>query len=160
MKHLLIALLLIPSLSFANCKTEETAEEAVETLEIKTDVPKHLVGAKITITLADGTVSTVPAERFKVVKRQQQFIVTKTKQNRVVSCENASAEQKKNIVSGLVGYGNDGGLERTQDPTRVNVETKIGPSLGIQYQRKFEKVILGGQGQTNGTGSVLIGLEF
>lgn len=132
-----------------------------ERVDINTDVPNYLVGAKITVTLADGTSSTVPAEKFKVVKRQQQFLVTKTTKNTIKTCKAADQEYNKNILSGMVGYGLVGGLEKDRDPTRLEVETKVGPSVGIQYQRRLnERFTIGIQGQTNGVGSGLLGVGF
>lgn len=159
MKNFIIALMLIPCVSFADCSTSSSDEIAEETMEITTDVPSHLKGATITVTLADGSSSTVSAEKFKVVARQQQFIVTKTRKNTVVSCQ--KPRERKNEVSGLVGYGETGKLNTEVTPTEINVETKQGAVFGLQYQRLVtDKISVGIQGQSNGTGMGVVGVEF
>lgn len=157
-----LSLLFASTLVLAICKENSTEYETKEQFEISTDIPKHLVGAKITITLADGTSSTVPSEKFKVVKRQQQFIVTNRTQKTIVTCEKEVVKNttKNNSVSLLAGYGLAGGLETSSNPGEVEVKTKVGPSVGIQYQRHFERIILGIQGQSNGVGSGVIGYSF
>lgn len=160
MKKILI-FLLAPLSVFANCDVSSNETVDQETLSISTDVPKHLIGAKITITLADGTTSTIPAEQFKVVKRQQQFIVTKTKEKTVMTCSVKKGGENKNVISLMGGYGLVGGLKKEREPSKIEVETKNGPSAGIQYQRRIlDRFYLGVQGQTNGVGSGLLGIEF
>ena len=164
MKTKLLFVLIMVTLGIAafgsdDCETTKSAEQAEETLEIKTDVPKWLEGATITIRQADGKESTVPAEKFKVVPRKQQFIVTKTKQSQVTMCK---AEQKKNRISVLGGAGPSGNLKATTlSPSKAQVETGPGAVGGLQYQRKLgETFNAGAQVQTNGTGLLSIGVDF
>jgi hypothetical protein len=141
------------------CSESTGQTEAKEKLEIKTDVPNHLKGATITIRLADGRESTVPAEKFKVVPRKQQFIVTKVETSKVVSC--TTNDPKKNRASLVAGYGAKNGLTTSTSGSTVTVETKSGAVGGAQYQRMLnEDISVGVQAQTNGTGSLLLGLDF
>lgn len=142
-----------------DCETTRGAEEALEKLEIKTDVPKWLEGATITVRLANGKESTVPAEQFKVVPRKQQFIVTKTRQFEKTVC---GPQDKPNRISVLGGAGPKGNLTSTQvSPNKAQVETGPGVVGGIMYQRKLtDDINIGGQVQTNGTGMFSFGLDF
>jgi hypothetical protein len=139
-----------------NCSTTSKAEEVFETREITTDVPDYLKGATITVRLADGKETSVPAEKFKVVARQQQFIVTKTKQLDKTTCT-----PEKNRLSLLAGNGPKEGLNRSKTPSTVTVESRVGAVGGLQYQRLItEDISLGIQGQTNESVLVNIGLDF
>jgi hypothetical protein len=154
-----IAIIMFCSPLFAHaekCATSTDAEQVEETREIKTDVPKHLEGATITIRLADGRESTVPAEKFKVVPRLQQFLITKTKQQTTTMC---SAD--KNRLSVLAGKGPKNGLDvdKSQSPNKVTVESEYGGVGGLQYQRLVtDRISVGAQVQTND--SVLLGVGF
>lgn len=140
-----------------DCTTTSEATTVEEQMEIKTDVPNHLKGATIIVRTADGRESSVPAEKFKVVPRKQQFIVTKTKQRDSMMCSNIH----KNRASFLVGDGPTGKLDRTNSPSQVTVESNSGPVGGIQYQRSLGKRFnIGGQYQNNGTKLFSIGLDF
>lgn len=158
MKYL-IAAFLISSAAMADC-TESTGQQQVtDQLEIKTDVPSHLKGATIIVRTKDGRETQVPAERFKVVPRKQQFVVTHTLQETTVSCNNTS----KNRVSGLIGKGTQSGVntDNSQAPNKVSVENNTGTVGGVQYQRMLNDTIsIGVQGQTNKTGSLLLGIDF
>lgn len=169
MKNLLMISLLFLSVNVnakTQCQTSSSEEQVEEQMEIKTDVPKHLEGATITITLKDGRQSTVPAEKFKVVPRKQQFIVTKTARSSKEMC--TTNETQRNRVSVLAGHGAKEGLDsnRRASPDEVVVESRVGAVFGAQYQYKTDAKILdmplsiGVQGQTNKTGSVVLGLDF
>jgi hypothetical protein len=140
----------------ADCTTTSNAEVVQETTEIKTDVPSHLKGATITVRLADGRETTVPAEKFKVVPRAQQFIVAKTYQlNRQV------CSPEKNRLSLLGGNGPKEGLNRHKTATKVTVESDVGAVGGLQYQRLLDHGLsLGIQGQSNESVLVNIGIDF
>jgi hypothetical protein len=161
MKNLFIILVLcFPMFTLAaeNCSTTSEAATVEEQLEIKTDVPKHLVGATICVKQADGKESCVPAEKFKVVARKQQFIVTKTKQLDKTMC---SAELNKNRVSLLAGNGPKEGLDKTVTPTQVTIESRTGAVGGLQYQRLItDKISVGAQLQTNESALINVGLDF
>src|SRR5690606_27362097 len=80
-----------------SCTSSSSEEVVTATTEISTDVPSHLRGATIIVRTKDGRESSVPAERFKVVPRIQQFLVAKTQKNTETVCKNA----EKNRVSAL-----------------------------------------------------------
>jgi len=167
MKKLLIALLFITINSYAaeECNTSAASEEVKEKLEIKTDVPKHLEGATITVKLKDGRETTVPAERFKVVPRLQQFITTKTQVSTSTVCKSPT---KKHRVSVLAGKAPKTGVatDNSNFPNKVAVESRYGTNTGLQYQYKTDTKILGheisvgGQVQSNDSAAGVIGLEF
>lgn len=160
MKYIIAALLFMTSVAFAaDCDTQESAEEATDKLEIKTDVPNHLKGATVCVRLADGKESCVPAEKFKVVPRQQQFIVTKTEKSKVTVC--SVKEYEKNRVSALIGKGPTGALTHSTSDITTSVQSEDSAVGGVQYQRMMnDKLSLGVQGQTNGTVSAILGVDF
>lgn len=162
MNKLLLLALFVPSLCFASdpvCSEQVGKEEVDEQTEITTAVPSHLKGATIIVRLADGKETTVPAERFKVVPRVQEFVVTKTSVTKVTSC--TTNDPRKNRVSLLGGHGAKAGLDTSTTGSTVEVESRTGVVGGAQYQRMLgERLSIGGQLQTNKTGSVLLGLDF
>lgn len=161
MKNFITILILsLPVLAVAseNCFTTMGNETVEEQMEIKTDVPKYLEGATIIVRMKDGKETSVPAEKFKVVPRRQQFIVTKTKQIDKLMC---SAEANKNRVSLLAGEGPTGKLDRSRSSDTVSVEENHGAVGGAQYQRLItERVSVGAQVQSNETVLVNVGLDF
>jgi hypothetical protein len=154
---IVIMMMLFPGLVFAeNCSTSTSEEQVEETKEIKTDVPNHLKGAVIIVRTADGRESVVPAEKFKVVPRVQQFVVTKTKESSKTMCR-----PDKNRVSVAAGNGAKEGLKRSTNGNTVEVESRVGAVGGLQYQRMVtEKISVGAQVQTNETVLIGIGLDF
>lgn len=161
MKSLIVLSLLFvsPALASDNCSEETSQAEAKEMLIIKTDVPTYLKGAMIVVRLANGKETTVPAERFKVVPRKQQVIVTKVEVEKRVFC--TMNEPSKNRASLVGGYGARNGLKTTTNGTTTTVETSSGMVGGLQYQRMLnDRLSIGVQGQTNNTGSLLLGLDF
>jgi hypothetical protein len=161
MKNILILSFLLCTTAFASdtCTIVSSSEEVLETQLIGTDVPSHLKGAKIIIQQADGKISEVPAEKFKVVPRKQQRIVTKVASQTLKSCKEISF--RKNRVSALAGIGQKEGLSKDVSPDRIDVETRTGLVGGLQYQRSLnDRFSVGAQAQTNKTGSLMIGLDF
>lgn len=158
MKYLFLSLLFISSTAYASQDCSSLAEQVLEAKDVNTDVPEHLKGATIIIRQADGKESSVPAEKFKVVPRKQQFIVSKTLSMTVCSAS------EKNRVSVIGGYGTTGALKKNTKGLpagKVTVDTKEGAVGGLQYQRKISDIIsIGVQGQSNKTTSILIGLDF
>lgn len=165
MNKLFLTLALISSLAQADCVDQNTENTEVETTTISTDVPKHLKGARITITLADGRTSTVPAELFKVVPRKQQRVITKVKSSTVRTCTN-EAPELKNRISLLGGRGAKEGLDSRTNGSTVEVESKVGTIFGVQYQRVlpvkvFGKPLnVGGQVQTGKSALGSVGIDF
>jgi len=162
MKTLIALLLLVSGISYAGeptCSEQTSAEEVTGQLEINTDVPSHLKGATIIVRQADGKESSVPAEKFKVVPRKQQFLTTRTERSKVLSC--TTNTPRANRVSLLGGHGSQSGLKSTSNGTTTEVESNVGLVGGAQYQRMLtDRLSVGVQGQTNKTGSVLIGVDF
>lgn len=164
---LLITLLALTSLSvLANnnkCIKTNSLSEDVETQEIKTDVPKFLEGATIIVRLADGTETKVPAEKFKVVPRKQQFLVTKVKSTDSVTCTEEVEKISRHRVSLAAGKGPSGKLKSDTSnlPNQVSIESEVGLLGAAQYQYKFDSGFsLGGQVQTNKSGLLLLGKDF
>ena len=142
-----------------SCVTSSQSEGVLETMLITTDIPSHLKGATIIVVQANGKHSSVPAELFKVVPRKQQRVISKVATNTTKLCQTPS--EFKNRISLLAGRGTKSGLDKSSSPTRVDIESRIGAVGGLQYQRLLtEKISVGVQGQTNNTGSLMIGLDF
>jgi hypothetical protein len=161
MKFILIMLLSVSAYAAPTCQTQNSEENAVEHQVISTDVPNHLKGATIIVRLANGKQSEVPAEQFKVVPRKQQILVTRTLKTFSTTCSEEAAKLNRNRVSVLGGYGAQEGVSRSVGVTSVRVESKVGAVMGAQYQRLInDKISVGVQGQTNATGSLVIGLDF
>ncbi len=155
---IIVAFFSLFALADESCTVTSSGETVEDQMEIKTDVPAHLKGATITVTTADGRVSTVPAEKFKVVPRVQQFVVTKTLQQDRVTC---SKDSLKNRVSLLAGHGPTEGLSRSKTATKVIVESNVGTIGGVQYQRLItNKISIGAQVQSNESALVNVGLDF
>jgi hypothetical protein len=158
MKKFFIILILCSPLfaKASDCTSSSDAATVEEQLEIKTDVPSHLKGATIIVRQADGRETSVPAEKFKVVPRQQQFIVTKTKQVDKLVCG-----PDKNRVSLLAGNGPKEGLDRSNNGSTVTVESRTGAVGGLQYQRLItDRISIGGQIQSNESALINVGLDF
>ncbi len=140
------------------CTDTTSSDQVLEKTELKTDVPAFLEGATIIVRLKDGKETTVPAERFKVVPRKQQFIVTKVLTSTTISCHSGIGP---NRVSALGGYGSTGKLKTQTGASHTEVESQLGAVGGLQYQRNLNDTLsLGVQGQTNQTGSVSVGVDF
>lgn len=153
MKYAFILLTIFLTSMFAKaetCSTEESSTQVEEQQLITTDVPSHLKGATIIVRLANGKESKVPAEKFKVVPRKQQYLVTKVSNSTVRSCVNVSPYRHR--VSALAGYGATGHLDRNVDGNNTTVEADRGFIGGVMYQYKFtDRWSLGLQGQGNDT---------
>lgn len=168
MKYILILIMMATSVAYSednNCSATRSSQEVEEQYDIKTDVPRYLEGATITVTLKDGKSSTVPAEKFKVVPRKQQFITKRTKQTDVLVCKEPPQRHR---VSVLVGSGSKDGLDRNDnyDVDTAQVKSKVGINAGVQYQYKTDLKIFnkplsfGIQGVSNKTGAGLLGIDF
>ena len=173
-KLFLMAALITSSVSFASpqCVTTTDAEQITGQLVIDTKVPKHLKGAVIIVRQADGKETIVPAEKFKVVPRKQQYLTTKTATDTVTMCKNETVVEKlvqadilRNRVAVGVGKGPKGGLKTTRSADRVTVETSTGVVGSLQYQRTLhhlfdDKLNVGAQIQTNKTIMGTVGTDF
>lgn len=156
---ILITLFPIHSFAGESCSSRSTEATAQDQLVISTDVPAHLKGAKIIVKLADGRVSEVPAELFKVVPRKQQFIVTKILQSTQTTC--TESRNYKNRVSLLGGEGPNSKVDVQRNGNDVTMESKFGTVGGVQYQRSLtDRLNVGVQVQSNDSGLLSIGLDF
>lgn len=168
MKYIIVFTLLLFSFSSyagESCSTEQSSDKVDEQMVISTDVPKHLKGATICVRLANAKESCVPAERFKVVPRKQQYLVTKTSKSIVKSCS-TTVDPRRNRLSVLGGEGPTGHLDRNGDnsPNYATVESERGRIGGVQYQYLtpwfHDRLFFGVQGQSNKTGLLGAGIEF
>jgi hypothetical protein len=149
----------------SSCTIRKDVQVSEEKKDINTVVPNNLKGATIIIKTADGKEQEVPAETFKVVPRKQQFVVVKTKEIQKIECDPIVkvVEKKplKNRVSLLAGKGPKEGLDSTTYPTIVDVESKVGAVIGLQYQRLItNRVSLGAELLTSKTALIEVGLDF
>jgi hypothetical protein len=159
MKYIILAALFsVSAFASKDCSVTRSNHEVLEEKVITTDVPSHLKGAKIIVKLADGKESEVPAELFKVVPRKKQVIVTKVQNDTVMTC---NGEGYKNRISLLAGHGTRSGMRKSVGTDVAEFETKTGLVGGAQYQRVIKgRLSVGGQVQTNKTGSLMLGLDF
>jgi inner membrane protein involved in colicin E2 resistance len=178
MKKLLLAVLLSTSAlaespaDGVSCQTTINSDLVTGVKKIDTDVPKHLRGAVIIVRTADGRESTVPAEKFKVVPRKQQFITTETLTASVTQCTEVQVDTvyvKKgyNRVSLLAGKGMRAGLDKNRkNEETIEVKNRVGAVGGLMYQRIIDQSLtpldlsVGGQVQTNKTILFNVGLDF
>jgi hypothetical protein len=156
-KFIIFITLLCPTLTIAsNCETTSQSAVISEQKEITSNVPKFLKGATITIKTSDGRESSVSAEKFKVVPRKQQFIISKIKQVDKMICTS-----DKNRLSVLAGRGPKEGLDRSSTSTTVTIKSRVGDIGGVQYQRMVsDKISIGTQVQSNSSAFINIGLDF
>ncbi len=159
-KLFLLSILLSSNAYSANtCTTAKSDTNHFVVNDVNKSVPNYLKGATITVRLANGKETSVPAERFKVVPRKQQFVVNEVDTNTVTTCTNDAP--KSNRVSALAGYGTRSGLESSSTATSVDVGNVVGFVGGIQYQRMLsDRLSVGAQMQNNNTNSLLLGLDF
>jgi hypothetical protein len=167
-----IIMILLPAYSFGSesCQTQPGEEVVQEKMVIDTKVPENLKGATIIVRTADGKEEAMPVEKFKVVPRKQQYVVTKVKQQVFTTCNEApkvetvvvtKVKTYKNRISLLAGEGPNKNVDITRSGSSVTMESKSGADGGIQYQRSLtERLNVGVQLQTNETGLLSVGLDF
>ena len=165
MKYALMFILafLFNSLAHADCTESTSANKVEEQQEIQTDVPNFLKGATITVRLANGKESTVPAEKFKVVPRLQQYLVTKVSKETVKSCSSTVTEYKirKDRISLGIGDGPTGKLGLSGNSNYQEIDAQRGAVGAGQWQHMLnDRWSLGVQGQTNKTGLIFGGYDF
>lgn len=160
--YFVVFVLLISSIAMAEtCEDSSEVNTKEEQMEIKTDVPNFLKGATIIVRLANGKETVVPAEKFKVVPRKQQFLTVKTDTLKTRTCTQVISENKKNRFSVMAGKGPKPGLDRRNYGNVVEVESRTGTVGGAQYQRMLNtEISVGAQLQTNETVLLNIGIDF
>ena len=158
MKFLLMFLLI--GNAFANdCgKTQVSSTLEKTSVEVMTDVPKHLIGAKITLTKADGSQETVKAEEFMIVKRKHTRPLMREKiSSTSIQCQDSTV---KNIISlrAVNSYANP---DKSVNGKTGNISISRENTLGAQYQRNIGKdIFLGVEGDLNQGAGVSLGLGF
>jgi hypothetical protein len=165
MKKLFISLLLVVSVANAgeSCQESESVATQDVVYKVNKDMPNHLKGAKITVTLADGSSSTVPAEKFMVVPRKQQTVVG---QDKVVSKNLVCSKSEKNILMAELRKDvKNIDTETTAIPGGEQVTVRSNKALipGINYYRRelFDTRFGAGVGvDSNGTVKGMLGLDF
>ena len=160
-----LCLMLVASVSMAGervCSEQVVKAEMKEAVDVNTAVPSFLKGAVIIVRQPDGRESVVPASRFKVVPRKQQFVVAVVEVQKSQSCTvTEGSPAAKNRLSLVAGLGPQGRMKVAASPTLIEIEEKMGPVVGLQYQWLVsESFSVGIQGQSNQTGSLLLGLDF
>lgn len=155
----ILMIMLATSLAYAdNCTTQEGQEEIKGQLEIKTDVPKFLEDATITVTLKNGASTTVPARLFKVVPRKQQFLTTQTQKSIVKECR---GPLNRNRASVIAGVGPTGNLSSKTAGTTTTVDIEHGAVGALQYQRLVtDELSVGVQAGTNKGAGLMLGIDF
>lgn len=159
MKNFLM-FMLATSLAYAqDCKVETGSEEVKGQLEIKTDVPKFLEDATITVTLKNGASTSVPARLFKVVPRKQQFLTVATEKSIVKTCEVKNLH--RNRASAIGSVGPTGNLTSKTSGTTTTVDIEHGAVGALQYQRLLtDELSVGVQAGTNKGAGLMLGIDF
>lgn len=165
MKLLLTMLFLIPTMASANCSVSDVDVDYESVVhEIDTKLPAFLKGAKIKVTLADGTSSEVPAELFKVVPRKQQLIVGhETTIRKETTCK--VDDRKKNIIMASAKETVTSLETKTStipNGVKASVSSNKGLVPGIKYYREdiLENLGAGVGVDTNGEVEAMIGVGF
>lgn len=160
MKKILLMIILLPTISFADCSEIQATQ--VNDLHYNVDkmLPNYLKGAKITVVLADGSTSTVPAEKFMVVPRKQQIIIGKSENiTKRIMCKNSN---KKNIIIGEIRKDITD-LDVSSDGKQAHIESIKEITPGVNYYRRelFDSSIGAGVGvDTNGVVKGMVGIDF
>lgn len=134
--------------------------------EVNKDLPKHLIGATITITQANGKTSTVPAERFMVVSRKQKTVVGSNTVTIVTNDCTNDLDIKKNTVMVEGAYGIRNVTTETSFglgtvTAKTYVEKAIVPGIDYYRRQVLDTPIGVGVGiDARGLGKAFLGLDF
>lgn len=165
---LILSLLLTANVQAQSCNQETLSTTTDEReVEVTTDMPKHLTGATITITLANGSSSTVPASKFMVVPRKHKkpVLVVTTNTSKLICQTPQITKSNKNLIQ--IGASNSTPDIRVRTEvssvgfrTTVTAEKTITPD--VSYYRSD---IVGGFGagvgvDSNGAGRISVGFGF
>jgi len=164
MKKLLViltAFMVTVNANALNCgETQSSFHSEESKVEVTTGVPKHLEGATITLTKADGSRETLRAEEYMIVKRKHSrpVIFHSTKETSMM-CKNVQSNNK-NIVSikSVEGFGV---VSKTSTAKTLTLKSDRETGIGLQYQRALtERLYLGGEVDTNHGVGILLGVGF
>jgi hypothetical protein len=143
-----------------SCVDTNSQEKVENTKEINTDVPKHLQDAVIIVRTKDGRESVVSANKFKVVPRKQQFIVTETSKHTQRVCK-VSRDDKNLVIVG--GRRDHTGLSKSINGNTGVLSSDRGLVMDAGYMRQnvFDSNLgIGGSVDTNGTLRGTVGISF
>jgi hypothetical protein len=146
------------------CTTEVKENVEVVDVQSKDDAAKYLKEAKIIVKLANGKEYAFNANEFKVVPRSQLKKVTQVTKEKLVSCTEAKDENKNLLLGGLrrdIKDVNKAYSSTSSSQTlRISSEKGLIPEAGYMRRKVIGNVGVGGTVDSEGTGKLLIGLEF
>ena len=168
MKNLLIILtvhLMAAGLANADDCSEKTITQTNPVkYEVNKNLPKYLQGATITVRLANGKETTVPAERFAVVPRSQQFVVGQAvNTSKTLTCK---AKSKRNNVivdvrRDFVGVNKVASSTATTQTLKVTSDKAIIPAINYYRRQVLESDLGLGVGvDSSGVLKGMLGIEF
>lgn len=155
-------LTLIMSLAFASdCTDVQQKQEVKEEQVITTDVPNRLVGKEICIRdPKTGVSDCFSTEKFKVVPRKQQRIVTKVTEHTERTCKVAGKEKNLLMVGGRRDHKD---IDTNVVGKTATVSSEKGLVVDATYMRQNvldSKLGVGAGIDSNGTLRGVVGVEF
>lgn len=93
------------------------------------------------------------------INRRLEVIVTKNKIKEAACVVVKGEESHKNIISLYVVNGQSG-LKKTVNGNETKVETETDLGVGLMYQRRFERIYVGGMVDTNRNAGLSVGIGF
>lgn len=164
MKYIILTAIILFNLQYVKAQTCAESTKVVEqdvVYAVNTDIPKHLKGAKITVTTADGKTSTVPAERYMVVPRVQKTVVG---QNKLVlqrtTCSKKAPPDKLTLFvdakKEYTGVSKDAGANIAS----ISSNKAIVPSINLYKNSLIGPLGIGAGIDSNSHGKFMIGIDF
>ena len=165
MKYLIIFTIgfLTMNVNAEDCTESQTVSAEQVVYSVSKDIPKHLKGATITITQADGKTSTVPAEKFMVVPRKQTTVLGENKTiSKKLTCSNG---KKNSIIAGgrkdTVGHRVETSSIPNGQQVKVYSEKDLVPDINYYRREILDTPIGAGVGvDSNGTLRGSVGFDF
>ena len=161
MKTLIVLFTMIFSISAQALQCGET--EAVKTteqssVEVMTEVPKHLKGSTIVFKKADGSEEVLKSEEYMVVKcKHKRPVIKESTKETKLACKGA---ENKNIVS-LKAVDCYSDVKKTESGSTATLKVERQVGVGLQYQRAItDRVYVGGEVDSNNGVGVLVGVGF
>lgn len=93
------------------------------------------------------------------INRRLEVIVTKKEKKQEVCVVIKGEEAHKNIIS-LYAVNGQSGLKKTVNGNETKVETETDFGAGLMYQRRFERIYVGGMIDTNRNAGLSVGVGF
>ena len=168
MKNLLIILvvhLMAAGLANADDCSEKTITQTNPVkYEVNKNLPKYLQGATITVRLANGKETTVPAERFAVVPRVQQFVVGQAvNTSKTLTCK---AKVNKNTVSvgmrkDVTGLSKQASVIPNGQQLKITQDKELIPDINYYRRNVLDSHLGAGVGvDTKGVPRIQVGFDF